>query len=124
MGFGEAISSGFSNITNFSGRSARSAFWWWMLFVWIIEAVVYWIEKAISPDSSGILFGAGILSTIVYIVLWLASLAVGCRRLHDTNKSGWLQLLLIIPCLGPIILIIFWVQPSQLGDNQYGPQPA
>ena len=56
--------------------------------------------------------------------MWLATLAVGCRRLHGTGKSGWLQLLLLIPCIGAIILIVFWVQPSTPGDNAYGPVPA
>ena len=118
MGFVEAISSGFANITNFSGRSSRSAFWWWMLFIWVLEIII----SLISGNGRG---GSGFLAfigLIIGLILWLATLAVGCRRLHDTGKSGWLQLLLLVPCVGVIVLIVFWVQPSTPGDNAYGPQ--
>jgi uncharacterized membrane protein YhaH (DUF805 family) len=120
MGFAEAISSGFANITNFEGRSSRPAFWWWLLFIWVLELVISLITGA-GRGGTGFLYWIGFA---IAIVLWIATLAVGCRRLHDTGKSGWLQLLLIIPCIGAIILIVFWVQPSTPGDNAYGPVPA
>jgi len=44
--------------------------------------------------------------------------------LHDTGKSGWLQLLLLIPCVGVIVLIVFWAQEGQPTENQYGPPVA
>lgn len=123
MGFGEAISYGFQNITNFSGRSTRSSFWWWILFVWIIDVILSFIVNAVglNSDSGGFSTVAGL---IIYVVFALATVAAGVRRLHDTGKSGWLMLLYFLCCIGPIILIIFWVQPSQPGDNQYGPQPT
>ena len=62
--------------------------------------------------------------TALFAFLWLATLAVGCRRLHDTGKSGWLQLLLLIPCVGFIVLVVFWVQPTVPGDNVYGAPPS
>ena len=119
MGFMEAITSGFGNITNFEGRSSRSAFWWWMVFIWIIELVV----SLVTGGGRGSGFFA-LLGTLIMLVLWLATLAVGCRRLHDTGKSGWLQLLLLIPCIGAIVLIVFWVQPTTPGDNAYGAATA
>ena len=117
MSFGQAISSGFNNITNFEGRSSRPAFWWWVLLIFIVDVV------------AGLLFGRGngliaFIGYVIYFILWLATIAVGCRRLHDTGKSGWLQLLAIIPCLGIIILVVFWVQPGAAADNAYGPPPA
>jgi uncharacterized membrane protein YhaH (DUF805 family) len=117
MTFGQAISSGFANITNFEGRASRPAFWWWVLLIFIINAV------------NGLIFGRGsgfimFLAYVIYLILWLATIAVGCRRLHDTGKSGWLQLLGIIPCVGIIILIVFWVQPGNPSANAYGPPPA
>ena len=115
MGFGQSISHVFSNLTNFNGRASRSEFWWWYLFIVIINIIVSIIENAVRGS-----WGVGILAWIVWIILTLATLAVGCRRLHDTGKSGWLQLLLILPCIGSIILIIFWIMPSTPGANQYG----
>ena len=61
-----------------------------------------------------------LLSSLALIV---PNLAVGARRLHDTGRSGWLQLLLLIPLIGAIVLIVFWVQDSK-GDNQHGPNPT
>ena len=121
MGFGEAISSGFNNMSNFNGRSSRSAFWWWMLFIWVLQVVISLFTGVGRSSEFGLFYWIGV---IIGLILWLATLAVGCRRLHGTGKSGWLQLLLLIPCIGAIILIVFWVQPSTPGDNAYGPVPA
>ena len=115
MGFGQAISHVFGNLSNFEGRASRSEFWWWYLFIVIINFVVSIIENMVRGS-----WGFGIIAWIVWIILTLATLAVGCRRLHDTGKSGWLQLLLLLPCIGTIILIIFWAMPSSPGPNQYG----
>lgn len=120
MGFGEAISSGFANMTNFNGRASRPAFWWFYLAVIIINFVVSLITGT-GRGGSGFL---AIIGWIISIVLVLATLAVGCRRLHDTGKTGWLQLLWLIPCVGWIIMIVLWAMPGTPGDNQYGPAPA
>lgn len=118
MGFGEAISSGFSSMTNFAGRARRSEFWYWILFIYLLQIVLYFLGNLLGrADNAFVSF----IFFIIAVVLWLATIAVGCRRLHDTGKSGWLQLLLLIPCVGAIILIVFWAQPSQPGDNAYGP---
>jgi uncharacterized membrane protein YhaH (DUF805 family) len=61
---------------------------------------------------------------VISIILTLATIAVGCRRLHDTGKSGWLQLLWLIPCVGWIIMIVLWAQAGTPADNQYGPPPT
>ncbi len=121
MGFGQAISHVFSNITTFNGRASRSEFWWWILFTYIVNFVVSLIDNLVF--NSGGTWGMGFVTWIVWVILTIATLAVGCRRLHDTGKSGWLQLLWLLPCVGPIILIIFWVQASQ-GPNQYGDAAA
>lgn len=120
MGFGQAISHNLSNMTNFSGRASRSEFWWWILALWILQVIVSLIFGGYRMDNGFL----GFIGWIVSIILVLATIAVGCRRLHDTGKSGWLQLLYLIPCIGPIILIIFWVQAGTPGDNQYGAPTA
>ena len=117
MTFGQAISSGLANLTNFEGRSSRAAFWYWVLLIFIVHLVDYLIFWRLG----GFL---GFIGFLISLVLLLATLAVGCRRLHDTGKSGWLQLLWIIPCIGEIILIVFWVMPGDPAANTYGPPPT
>jgi len=117
MGFGEAVSSGFKNLTNFSGRASRSEFWWYALVSFIIYIVlVVILQNVLGSQGTAI-----IISQLIFALLLIAA---GARRLHDTGKSGWLELLWLIPCVGPIILIIFWAQAGQPGDNQHGSAPA
>ena len=118
MGFGDAISLGYGGMTNFSWRARRSEFWYWILFIYILQVVLYLLGGLLGRNDNAFV---SFIFAIIALVLWLATLAVGCRRLHDTGKSGWLQLLLLVPCIGAIIMIIFWAQPSQPGDNAYGP---
>ena len=118
MGFGDAISSGFGGMTNFSGRARRSEFWYWIVFIYILQVVLYLLGGPLGRNDNAFV---SLIFFIIALVLFLATLAVGCRRLHDTGKSGWIQLLLLVPCIGAIIMIIFWAQPSQPGDNAYGP---
>lgn len=123
MGFGESIKHVFSNMTNFSGRASRSEFWWFYLFTVIVGGILSLLVNLTSGDSASAT-GANIIMFVIYVILVLASLSVSVRRLHDSNKSGWLVLLNLLCCIGPIILIIFWVQPSTEGDNTYGPRPS
>ncbi len=67
--------------------------------------------------------GFGLLGGLYALAVIIPSLAVGVRRLHDTNRSGWWLLIGLIPCIGFIVLIVFLVQDGQAGDNQYGPNP-
>jgi uncharacterized membrane protein YhaH (DUF805 family) len=126
MGFGQAISYNFSNLGNFDGRAARAEFWWWALFLWLVSVVVNFFTGGIGMFMGGQSeFGfLTLVGWILWIVLVLATMAVGARRMHDTGKSGWLQLLWFIPCVGWIIMIVLWAQPGTPGDNQYGPPPA
>lgn len=120
MTFGQSIQYVLGNLTNFTGRAGRSEFWWWFLFVIIVEMAANVIDSVIGTNSNALFFGWGIVTIIVGIVLFLANISVGCRRLHDTGRSGWWQLLALIPCVGTIILIIWWASPSTPGSNAYG----
>ena len=67
---------------------------------------------------------ADIVELVVSIALLIPLLAVGCRRLHDSNKSGWWQLFLLIPVAGWLVLIIFFIMPGDADDNRFGPPDA
>lgn len=116
MGFQQAVQTVLSKYATFTGRASRPEFWWFMLFVFIVNIITGVLD--------GVLFNAQVLNTIAMLALLLPQLAVGARRLHDIDRSGWWLLLAIVPVIGWIVLIYFNVQPSQPGDNRFGPQPA
>ena len=102
MSFIDAIKSGFRNYANFKGRAGRSEYWWWVLFTVLVEA---------AAGSFGDSLGG-----LVTIALLLPSLAVGVRRMHDTNHRGWWILF-------PIVNLIFAVRKSDTVENRFGPPP-
>jgi uncharacterized membrane protein YhaH (DUF805 family) len=130
VGFTEAIQSGFQNYVNFEGRADRAAYWWWVLFTIIVSVIAGAIDRAIgssiltTPEAAGV-SGAtvGILTSIASLVLFLPSLAVLVRRLHDTDRSGWWVLINAIPLIGWIVMLFFLLQPGSLGPNRYGQPP-
>jgi uncharacterized membrane protein YhaH (DUF805 family) len=118
MGFTEAISAGFSNYVNFSGRASRSEFWFWVLFSVLVQIVAQIID--------GVVFGFGSMSPIsslASLALLLPGLSVSIRRLHDTDRSGWWVLLFLIPLIGAIILLIWYCSRGTPGPNRMGPDP-
>ena len=98
----------------FEGRSGRPEFWWFVLGQVVISFVLGMLSQASGLFM--ILWYIWALATIV------PNLAVGARRLHDIGKSGWLQLVGLIPIVG-LVLLYFWALPSQPGPNQYGEGP-
>jgi uncharacterized membrane protein YhaH (DUF805 family) len=98
----------------FNGRAHREEFWMFMLVNFLVS---------IGIGIVGGIIHLPILQILYSLAVAVPGLAVGARRLHDTNKTGWLQLLLLIPLIGLIVMIVFWAQDSDAGDNQYGPNP-
>ena len=103
MSFAESVETCFRKYADFSGQASRSEFWWFVLFQFMIGLV--------AGIANQILFGAPQfpIQTLVSLGMFLPGLAVGARRLHDINKSGWWQLLwlgffLIIPMIYIIVL--------------------
>jgi uncharacterized membrane protein YhaH (DUF805 family) len=109
MTFAESIKTCFSKYADFNGRASRSEFWWWVLFVFLASAVLSIVHSALSG-----LFSLAVL---------LPNIAVGARRLHDTDRSGWLQLVAIIPLIGWLLLIYWCVQEGK-EPNRFGSSAA
>lgn len=109
----------------FSGRARRKEYWMFVLFNIIISFVLSLIDgivlSCLGIDTGSTRFS--ILGTIYGLAIFVPALAVAVRRLHDTNRSGWWLLISLVPFIGVIILIVFFVQDSQPGDNKYGPNP-
>ena len=106
--------------TVFSGRARRAEYWMFVLINFIVSAVLFAVDSALGINTDG---GVGVLGGIYSLAVLLPSLAVTCRRLHDTGRSGWWMLIAVIPIVGAVILIVFLVQDSDLGENEYGPNP-
>lgn len=133
MSFTDAIRTCLQKYATFDGRASRAEFWWFYLATVLVSIVGYipfilFAAIGSADNAIGTLFGLlAVLWVIVWIVviiaLYIPFLAVGCRRLHDRGQSGWLQLLLLVPC-GGLVLIVFWAMEGTPGDNAYGPKPA
>lgn len=115
MTFGEAVSDGLSKYATFSGRSSRSAYWWFYLFYILVFVGASIIDAAIK---SPVMVGLAVLA------LFLPSLAVLVRRLHDIDRSGWWVLISFVPLVGTIVLIVFACTdsgpPNKWGDGPDG----
>ena len=110
MSFVDAVKLCFSKFADFNGRAKRPEFWWFALFCFVVAVLLEFVGSYVSWAFS--------LATLV------PSLAVGSRRLHDMNKSGWMQLIWLIPILGWIYMIYLLAQPGDAADNQYGATPS
>lgn len=110
MGPVDAIVSGFQRAVDFRGRSTRPEYWWWTLMTAFINLLV-----GDTPST---------LESIALLVLFVPSLAVTFRRLHDTDRSAWNLLWVLLPVVGFIALLVFFVQAGTPASNRYGPPPA
>lgn len=113
MTFSQSISTCFAKYMTFTGRASRSEFWWWALFVTIVD----FLASAVTG------FDGSVLPSIVSIVLFLPGLGVSCRRMHDIGKgAGWIFINLV-PLIGWIWYIVLAATPGEPGDNRFGPAP-
>ena len=94
----------------FEGRARRQEYWMFMLVNFVVSVVLA-------------ILSFGTLETLYGLAVFLPSLGVSFRRLHDTDRSGLWLLLGLIPLLGALVLLYFFAQDSTPGTNQYGPNP-
>lgn len=104
---------------DFTGRARRTEFWMFVLFSVIISIVLRLIDYAIFGNSSS----GGPLGLLYSLAVLLPSIAVSARRLHDIGRSGWWQLIGIIPIIGWILVIVWFATPGRAEPNQWGPNP-
>ena len=87
--------------------------------MWAVDMVLF---EGIYPQTlleQG--FGPG--SILFIAATFIPNLALGFRRLHDTGRSAWWILIGLVPIVGAIVLLVFYLLPSTPGSNQYGPNP-
>ena len=123
VSFQNAVGLGFQHYYDFKGRSTRSEYWWWLLFVVLAGIALTIVDMGIGTfDYES---GDGLLSGLFKLATLIPGLALGARRLHDINKSAWwllmwLSFLLIIPV---IVLLVWAARQGDNGTNRYGPAP-
>ena len=126
----------------FNGRAEKKEFWYFSLFVVIFSIVLAVIDAFIPgfdtffeiplPEQLNATYGSpystpsgmGLLSGIYALAMAIPSLSIAVRRLHDTDRTGWWFLLILLPLIGIIVLIVFWAKDSTPGENRYGPDPG
>ncbi|MDR1816732.1 MAG: DUF805 domain-containing protein [Puniceicoccales bacterium] len=115
----------------FDGRARRREYWFFTLFNVLVSCAVQLLGVLLgrSLSSGGAMSEFETLSVVVLLspgyslAVLLPSLAVSVRRLHDTGRSGWNLLWMLLPIIGYIVLFVFTVLDSQPGPNKYGPNP-
>lgn len=107
MTFGQSVATCFNKYAVFTGRASRSEYWWWFLFTFIVSFVVVFIAALIDEDLGNV------ARIILQLAFLLPNLAVGIRRCHDSNHSGWWVI-----C--PIVNIVMMFMPSDPSINEYG----
>jgi uncharacterized membrane protein YhaH (DUF805 family) len=103
----------------FDGRAHRSEFWWFTLWSLVVSLALAVAELALDLGND---YWGPLTFTYALAVLF-PTLAVGARRLHDIGRSGWWQLLMLIPLVGIIILIVWWAKDGEPSPNEWGPNP-
>ena len=121
MSFGAAIASFFSKYATFSGRARRSEFWYAVLFTTLVSVAI----STVSPGSVMVVNDFAIpqssfASNLWQLAIFVPSLALSWRRLHDVGRNGPYYLFILIPIVGWIILFIQFVKDSQPGANAFG----
>lgn len=122
MNFQQAVRNVFSNYATFNGRARRAEYWWWILFV-ILAALIVGILDSALFGGMHTMRDNGPLSAILSVALLLPGLAVGSRRLHDIDRSGWWLLIGLIPLVGTILLIWWFCTRGTAGPNRFGTDP-
>jgi len=106
------------NYANFKGRATRSEFWLYGLVLCVLVAIAAIIDVQVIGDASEPGSGVGLATALVLLVHFLPTLAIQARRLHDSDKSGWWNLVSFVP-LGSFLILGFCLAPSTPGRNRF-----
>ncbi|WP_244847905.1 DUF805 domain-containing protein [Caballeronia sp. SL2Y3] len=119
MGFFQAVRVALiEKFAIFNGRARRSEYWYFQLFAGIVAGVAM-VLMGMNEDSLPVIS----LVTVVVLALFLPSLAVTVRRLHDTGRSGWFYLVAFVPLVGGILVFVWTCSRGTEGVNRYGSDP-
>ena len=112
------------NYANFTGRARRAEYWYFALFNFLMMVPFYILamvgmlnENTVFSTLGMAVYGMMVLATLI------PTLGVTVRRLHDINKSGWTYLFILIPLIGPILILVWLFTEGNRFINNYGSDP-
>jgi uncharacterized membrane protein YhaH (DUF805 family) len=120
MGFGAAVTTCFRKYVHFTGRARRPEYWYWILFQFLVLIGLSIVDAVIIATVGRF----AVFATLGMLALLLPSIAVGVRRLHDQDYSGFLILIGLIPLIGWVIILVLMCLPGTPGPNRFGPNPT
>lgn len=106
---------------DFTGRARRKEYWMFVLINMIISIALIFVDMLVGTLNKEL--GLGLTSGLYTLAILIPSIAVAVRRLHDTDRSGWWMLIVLVPFLGAIVLLVFLVMDGTPGSNRFGPNP-
>ena len=112
-----ALKDGFARYVDFKTRSTRSQFWWWALWSILLGLATSMLDVMLGMGD------VGPLNSLLSLAMFLPSLAVAVRRLHDIGRTGWWYLMIFVPLVGWIVLIVFFCTATKEEPNQWGNPP-
>jgi uncharacterized membrane protein YhaH (DUF805 family) len=107
--------------TVFTGRARRKEYWFFVLFNILISMALAIVDYFTGTYNAA--YGMGLLGGLYALAVLIPAIAVTVRRLHDTGRSGWWILIVLVPIIGGIWLLVLMVLDSEAGTNKYGPNP-
>ena len=119
VSFPQAIKLGFKNYFKFSGRATKAEYWWWLLFI-VLAGIVLAVVDTLT-GTMGMFGDSGLLGFLFELATLVPSFALGARRLHDINRTGWWLLLWFVLVIGWIVLIVWAIKRGDECPNKYGP---
>lgn len=105
----------------FSGRSRRKEYWYFFLFNLLISMLLSFVDALTGSFDPAT--GYGLFSSIYGLALLIPAIAVSVRRLHDTGRTGWWFLIVLVPLVGALVLLYFMASNGDSGTNKYGNDP-
>ena len=131
MTFSESVETCFAKYVTWQGRASRSEYWWFVPFVFLAYIVGVVIDNVLGtaftiPDpmtGEETSAGYGWVTVLIALGLFLPNLSVVVRRLHDKGRSGWWYWIALIPLIGSLILLYWFVTRGTEWPNDYGPDP-
>ena len=111
---------------DFSGRARRTEYWMFTLFNMIFTLLTLFIGALLGTalfGASGTVIGSMGLYVLYLIAIFIPGLSVFVRRLHDTENSGWMFFISLIPLIGSIWVFVLLIMDSKPGENKWGPNP-
>jgi uncharacterized membrane protein YhaH (DUF805 family) len=110
----EAVRSVLIQYATFAGRARRSEYWFWVLATSLLSILITIFDMFIDTQ---------IIDWVIIVITAVPNFSVGARRLHDINRSGWWQLLFLLPIVGWILLLVWFATDGHPGQNEHGTNP-